>query len=784
LEKHLRMSLPGIMGGWGIDIMKRSEYYSHSHPSGRFLLLASHLQTVAKRAYEYAKPLGFEDEARITGLLHDLGKYGHLFQRRLRGEEHGIDHWSIGAWAALMQYKNLGIATALSIQGHHIGLQKADKDSFHELNPESLSRSYPMNLRLSETDYKTLLKRLKSDGLTLPDLTAQSASDPSTKEYAAAMLDIRMLFSTLVDADFIETEAHFQSKDGLRKCYRPNGPPLQPDMALSVLLTHLQRVSEEHDASSNVLRMRTDLLEACRSAASQEQGLFTLTAPTGSGKTLSMLAFALEHAKTHSLQRVVMVIPYLSIIDQTANNYRDVFEKHFGGEEVQYVLENHSLAGAHDEKRKSDDETDLRRIRDQLAENWDAPIVVTTSVQFLESLFSNRPSACRKLHRLARSIILFDEVQTLPLNIIVPTLATLSHLVKRYRSTAVFATATQPAFSELDAHVRQFCASGWTPHEIVAPGIKLYSRTKRTTVRWPQAEEKTTWEELAEALTAYQQVLCIVNLKRHALELFDRLLTLSDGGIFHLSTNMCPAHRRAVLEKVRECLNRDKACRLVSTQCVEAGVDVDFPIVYRALGPMDAIAQAAGRCNRNGRSKTGQVIIFQPDDSNLYPPGAYSQAASVTSMLLQESNHPALDIDDPELFNMYYRTLYSFRDMENQAKELVEAIKRLDFVEVAKLYRVIDKAAVNVLVPYIDSNYEELKAEAEEKGLSRRWIARARPYTVGLYKPGKFEYYLKPVPVSFGRMQGDSEEWFVYLIKEHYDNARGLVPPSDELLIT
>ena len=758
-----------------------SEYFSHSHPSGKFWLLSLHLEAVAKRAAEYAQPLGLEAEAKIAGLLHDLGKYGRLFQQRLRGKERGIDHWSIGAWAALMQYKNLGVASALAVQGHHIGLQKADKDSLRELNPKSLSKVHPMNLKLSETDLATLLDRLRSDGLTLPEPPEKSVFDLSfAEQHAAAMLDIRMLFSALVDADFIETEAHFQSEDGVNKRYRPDGPALQPDRALAIILEHLQGLSEQHQASDKVLRMRADLLEACLSVASAPQGLFTLTAPTGAGKTLSMLAFAIKRAQIHNLRRVVMVIPYLSIIEQTAGVYRDIFKKLFPSN---YILEDHSLAVAFGKDSEVEGENDSQRLRNQLAENWDAPIIVTTSVQFLESLFSNRPSACRKLHRLARSVILFDEVQTLPLDVIVPTLATLSHLAERYRSTVVFATATQPAFTQLDSMVRKFCTSGWTPHEVVAPGLKLFSRIKRTIVKWPRADRKTTWDELAESLVARQQVLCVVNLKRHALELFDRLQTLADDDVFHLSTNMCPIHRRVVLEEVREKLNQGRPCRLVSTQCVEAGVDVDFPVVYRALGPMDAIAQAAGRCNRNGRSNTGEFIVFQPDDEKQYPPGAYSQAASVTRLMLNESAENPPDIDSPELFTKYYRTLYSFRDMEHQAKDLVEAIKRLDFVDVAKLYHVIDKVAVNVLVPYDDTRYEELKNEAQEHGLTRRWIAQARPYAIGLYRSDKFGSFLEPVSLKFGGVKGESGDWHIYLVKEHYHHNTGLVPPSDELLI-
>ncbi len=763
--------------------MGKSAHYSHStSKSGRVEYLSSHLDAVAKRASEYAEAFGASDEALIAGLLHDLGKYGDLFQKRLEGKERGIDHWSPGAWTSLMNYQEYGKAAAVAIQGHHIGLQKGDNDSLRDLAPEKLQSHHPLSLRLSSVNIEKLLDRFKADGLKLPPSPQQSLFPKDSSDIkAAVMLNIRMLYSTLVDADFIETEAHFQAEDNMNRCYRSEGSALQADKALQILLELVQKLSDERRASDKVMKMRRHLLKVCLTTASESQGLFTLTAPTGAGKTLSMLAFALEHARIHDLRKVVVVIPFLSIIEQTAQVYRHIFQGYFRDE---YILEDHSLAGTkHDENNV---DSDLHRLKNQLAANWDAPIVVTTSVQFLESLFSNRPSACRKLHRLAKSVILFDEVQTLPLKVVVPTLATLSHLAERFHSSVVFATATQPAFTELHKHVKTFCGAGWTPREIVPPNLDLFAHAKRTTVHWPISGTKLSWDELKDEIRSHEQVLCVVNLKRHAHDLFDRISLSIHNNVFHLSTNMCPVHRHDVLEKVREKLKHGEPCRLISTQCVEAGVDVDFPVVCRALGPMDAIAQAAGRCNRNGKAESGQVIVFEPDDEFLYPTGAYSQAAGVTKLLLNEFDEEPPDINNPELFKKYYRTLYSFRDLENENKDLSDAIKRLDFAAAAKEYRIIDnKASINVLVPYQGAldKYEDLKADSETNGLTRRWIARARPYSISLYKPGKFENYLKPIDVRFGKSKGASEDWYIYLNKEHYDYNKGLVPPSDELLI-
>jgi CRISPR-associated helicase Cas3 len=588
------------------------------------------------------------------------------------------------------------------------------------------------------------------------------------------MLDVRMLFSTLVDADFIETEAHFNALDDKNKGYRREGPPLEPERALGILTDHLKILQASSKASENVISIRNDLLQACLDAASFSKGLFTLTAPTGAGKTFSMLAFALKHAKKHGLRRIVVVIPYLSIIEQTVSEYRKVFDNDF---EKEYVLEHHSLAGIHG----NDDAEDYFESRQRLlSENWDAPIIVTTSVQFLESLFANRPSACRKLHRLAKSVILFDEVQTLPTGIAVPTLATLSRLAERYNTSVVFSTATQPAFTHLNDTVRKFCVCGWEPREIVPEDLKLFKRAKRTRVEWPDLERRISWDELAKTLKTHKQTLCIVNLKRHALSLFQDLLDLGckEGELFHLSTNMCPAHRKVVLDEVRQRLIDGNPCRLISTQCVEAGVDVDFPVVFRAWGPLDSIAQAAGRCNRNGRADFGTVHVFLPEGDD-YPDGSYRQAAGITRILKAQGR---MDIHDPKLFFKYYRELYDLVKPENRREDLINALKRQDFAETAKLFRVIEKEAINVLVPYAVDEFERLEEEVRTNGLTRGWISRARPYTIGFYRPNQNDpvrEWLVPIKAN----EKTSDDWFIYLNKEHYNPKTGLVPTTLDCLI-
>lgn len=767
-----------------------ARWLAHSDAeSGRKDTLAGHLADVARRAAEYATAFGASQEAWATGLLHDIGKYGELFQKRLRGEEHGVDHWSLGAWIALKKWQTAGIAAALAIQGHHVGLKEASQEALCNLGPDKLKEAEARGLlRLSEADPEVLLARLSEDGFSLPPNIPASVCTVWNANQAAAMLDVRMLFSALVDADFVETEAHFRSCDLEAKYYRPAGPPLYPERALEAVLAYIDNVARTGGASEGVKKLRQDLLEACLAAAEEAPGLFTLTAPTGAGKTLSMLAFALKHAARHRLRRVVCVIPYLTIIEQTVEVYREALRLAFDGIRPEvYVLEDHSLAGtgAKDEKagQKADGSDEMGDESRLLAEDWDAPLVVTTSVQFLESLFANRPAPCRKLHRLANSVVLFDEVQTLPTHLAVATLATLSHLAERYGATVVFSTATQPAFQHLDEAVKQYCASGWRPREIVPPALNLFARAARTRVFWPTHDSETlSWSDVAARLEEAPQALCVVNLKRHALALFWELGRRRGDQVHHLSTSMCPAHRMRVLEEVRRRLGNGEPCLLVSTQCVEAGVDVDFPLVYRAWGPLDAIAQAAGRCNREGLAGSGDVYVFHPerDAGRNYPDTSYEQAAAVAWAVLQEYGPQRMDIHDPSVFDSYYRRLYDVKglgqDRGNDLGSLTTMIRGVNFERVAHLYKVIEQNTINVVVPYCREVFEELAERARSHGLTREWILRARPYTVGIYRPrhdDRLRDWLEPVPV--GRQRCPSEEWFLYLGGD-YDERTGLTP--------
>jgi len=756
-------------------IHMKTEYIAHSeNEAGNTHPLKTHLVCVSTLAREYFDGHPAADEAALAGLLHDLGKYGDRFQLRLQGKDSGLDHWSQGASVALTSFQ--AVAAALAIEGHHIGLQRGNRESLRRLLPDNLASAVLPGLALSDPDITRLKSRAVADGLEFRKPATSAIT--SWAQAVAAMLDVRMLFSCLVDADFLDTEAHFNG-NAQGKQSRQEGPRLDAEKALAALDDHMNSLRTKSQAESSVREAREALWQSVIRAGQLSSSLFTLTAPTGSGKTLAMLRFALEHALRHDKKRIVLAVPFLTVIEQTARVYRQVF----AGFPDHFVLEHHSLAGLGEESEKRDAEGSQERQRRLLSENWDAPIVLTTNVQILESLFSNRPSSCRKLHNLMDSVILFDEAQSLPQHLAVPTLAALSHLSVAYRSTVVFATATQPAFDTLDVAVNKHAARGWKPQEAVPEHPALFKTLKRVTVRWPDRDKKYSWTELADEIRDAQQVLVVVNLKRHALALLETLA--GTDGLFHLSTNLCAEHRRAVMDKVRAQLAEGLSCRLVSTQCVEAGVDVDFPVVFRAMAPLEAIAQAAGRCNREGKlneqDRLGEVVVFEPDEEGSwrkrFPTHNYYQAAQVTQTLLNLRGD--LDINDPETFRAYYHRLYDLNDPASQNAKLNDAINAIDFSEIAKAYRIIEQNAIQVLVPWADrwDDFESLRIEADKTGITAGWMRRAQGLAVSVYRtqdgPPAWA-----IPAKL-RRGGTSDEWFI-LEGDFYDDILGLNPPKGE----
>lgn len=678
---------------------------------GRWHDLYEHLTGVADEAGKFASTFGASAIAYALGLLHDLGKVNPLFQKYLdacaRGKRHAkVPH---AIWGAALIYafrckiqKDLQgwKELSLALMGHHAGL--ADCGTAPMKFEEFLKDTAPLS-RMTDA--------LKVMNLPMPSVVLPGCDpthDPTAREFR-----IRMLFSALVDADYLNTEKHFDPEQAK---LRGQGP------SLDVLWKKLNiKQKEIIDNFTPLNRIRKEVYEACLNASAGPPGIYRLTVPTGGGKTRSGLAFALKHALANEgMERVVVAIPYTSIIDQTVQVYRDIL-----GDDA--VLEHHSAVEIPDDDEDSQNEVFVRR---KLAtENWDAPLIVTTTVQLFESFFNNRPSKVRKLHRLARAVIILDEVQTVPPGLLQPTLDVLRLLAMPvekdgYGSTVVLCTATQPAYED-SRWLHGF--QGMTVREIVPQYPKHFSRLKR--VKYTRYRKPLSWAALAKKVARFPQVLVVLNTRKNALALIAALEDTPD--VFHLSTLLCGAHRKKVLAEVKGRLAPDnpRPVRLISTQVVEAGVDLDFPVVFRALGPLDRIIQAAGRCNRENGSKKGSVIIFEPGEGKA-PGGPYKVGMEKARLLLRA--HSAQELHQPDLCRDYFIELYNaFRDKGLDNKDVQSYRALLNYPEVATRYRLIDDDTVSVVVPYSDGMARLAAWEAAPS--YRTWTALA-PYIVNLYE--------------------------------------------------
>lgn len=662
-------------------------FYAHTknNPDGSTALksqwqpLAEHLRSVSKLAAKFAKPFDLEEEARPAGLLHDLGKYRTEFQEYLRNERKAGSDTHHAIYGAAHAFTREMLLQAFAIAGHHAGLPDQ-----HDLYNNIKGEKYHAAERA-----KGLVQQLKDEvGELTCDLSplvreAIQKEDVHRIEFAS-----RMVFAALVDADRLDTA---------------NWPkPVPPDDELSLARSDklLSRVLAERERKrrskpagemdAELRCLRNDVFDACLKAAALDLGFFSLTVPTGGGKTLSAMAFALAHAKAHGLRRIIVVIPFLSIIEQNACVYREVL-----GDDV--ILEHHSAAPEPD-----DTDEEEKAALETATENWDAPVVVTTSVQFLESLFANKPSKCRKLHRIAKSVVIFDEVQTLPTHLLAPVLNVFRELQQNYGVSFVFSSATQPAFRKTPQ-----LPDGFTPEEMreIAPEPpKLFQALRRVDYHFPEAEQTLDWPELAQRLAAERQALCVVNLRRHAATLWEQVRTrVPDAdkmAVFHLSSSMCAQHRLDVLNRLRRLLAANCPCRLISTQLIEAGVDVDFPVVWRAMGPLDSIVQVAGRCNREGRlpvGQLGQVHIFTPADNGL-PRGRLYQTATGFAGTILAGITPHELATNPSLFSRYFGMVHALPQPEGVA--IQEHRRGLLFRTVGREAKVIEDDTRPVIVDY------------------------------------------------------------------------------------
>ena len=760
-------------------------YMAHSpgEESSGWQTLKAHAEGVTARLEHHLRYLvqnvpELSSYAKLTGYLHDLGKYRGEFQKHRLGWDpqadrevsfvkRAVSHSDAGAryvQELLDMDREVAAETPFAIANHHGRLKDVD----------ALER------RLQDTDVRKVEDLIKLAVAELPELGTlldDELPDLPLERTERAFL-IRFLLGALVDADRLDTEAHGSpSRAELRNLHAAE----QGEMAL--LLSRLQTEQDEKaakDAKSPqaINALRREMYASALGNAAHAPGFFRLTMPTGGGKTLTSLAFALKHADTHGLRRVIYAVPFASIIDQTAKVFRDVLEH----KNEFKVLEHHSNLEVKEPLEGEEPQTTAPELA---SENWDAPVIVTTTVRlFQETLFGTRTAQLRRLHGVSGSVIVLDEAQSLPSHLLQPTLDALSFLVEYAGCSVVLCTATQPALDE-----QLGFPALRNVHDLVPDAARYFGALKRVDYE-VRTDAPTSWDELAAELKNENRVLCIVNTRQHAKDLYGRLG--ADEATFHLSTNLCPVHRKRELETIRQRLRAGQPCRVVSTQLIEAGIDVDFPAVYRARGPLEAVVQAAGRCNREGRLRDeggnltpGRVVVFLPEDHKM-PRGDYEVRENLAATELDEGR----DLNDPDVFTTYFQEVYRRISLAPKVnlyggeKPFQEAHAELYFGQVAKAYQMIEGEMLPVVIRGYDEEkvnalLETLQYNRDKRERQNAWRA-LQGYTVNLYpsQAKKLEEYLTDVPElteRARRLDIESPQLKQWPTTAKYDAKLGLV---------
>ena len=756
--------------------IQTQSYYAHSAqdklgnplPYEHWQTLQNHATNVGNLAAAFAQIFGADEIACYTGQLHDLGKYSLPFQKRLKGEAKSVDHSTAGAKIAVERWGNvIGKLMAFCIAGHHAGLANG--------NGEGDNRStLKQRLALQFDADIPALDNLWQQEIKLPQkLSAPPLKADAHHPFFSYAFFTRMLYSCLVDADYLDTEAFYLNLEN-KAVERGGYPKLNAlqhnfnqfinDFRRRIAQTSEQTEAEKRNADLN--RLRSEILDHAVEQAAQPQGLFTLTVPTGGGKTFTSMAFALEHAKRHGMWRVIYVIPFTSIIEQNAAEFR----KAFGELGEQAVLEHHSTFD--DGKLQNEATKDKLRLA---SENWDAPIVVTTAVQFFESLFADRSSRCRKLHNIAGSVIILDEAQMLPLNLLLPIMQAIKELSQNYRCSVVMCTATQPAVQAENGFYRGF----ENVSEIAPKPTALFDKLRRTTVQHIGTQ---TDADLLAKLGEHPQMLVIVNNRRHARSLYDQAKHLE--GTFHLTTLMCAKHRSQKLDEIRGRLKSGEPCRVIATSLIEAGVDVDFPLVMRAEAGLDSVAQAAGRCNREGKrpSENSFVWIFAPEEQWKAPPELAAQAA-IMRLTADSFSDDLLSI---QAVAAYFAELYQLKGSELDNKKILkmhnDTGQSLDFPfqTIADKFRMIESHMQPLIIPF-DVDAENLISSLHHADHIGGFLRKLQPYTVqipekalaALYKAGRIETINEK---NFGK------QCYTLIGLDLYDEVAGLSWEDTEFL--
>lgn len=743
------------------DEISVKTYYAHSGEHADLSdgqLLSNHLNGVGNLAEGFAQIFGGQDFAKQAGLLHDIGKYCVEFMARLQGSSQRVDHATAGAKVAVERWGEFGKLLAFCIAGHHAGLANGvDGGEGRSTLKDRLDLHHGKNgLPILDEVWKQEIKLIEK-------LNFQLTPSIQNRVGFQVAFFTRMIFSCLIDADRTDTSRYYVGLKGGKANPKPYPSLLQLKTKLFEKLEAFgQSLDKQNDTSINHLRQH--ILQHSIVQAKLEPGLFSLTVPTGGGKTYTSMAFALKHAlshqASHQFRRIIYVIPFTSIIEQNAKVFKDAFEEY-----ADAVIEHHSAFDA--TKLPNNNAKDTLK---QAMESWDAPVIVTTAVQFFESLFSDKPSQCRKLHNIAGSVIILDEAQTLPLHLLRPTMAAIDELARNYKCSVVLCTATQPALDKEKGFINGFENVREIAPKNAPSGQTLFEALKRVQIK-PIGEKAD--DVLVHELTAREQVLVIVNNRRHARSLYEKIQSLD--GATHLTTLMCAKHRTQVLEKVRADLKAGNPCRLISTSLIEAGVDVDFPCVMRAEAGLDSIAQAAGRCNREGKLSLdeSEMFVFQSPDWKA-PPELEQLAGNMREVI---RNHQG-DLLAPEALTMYFQGVYWSKGKELDSKNLLESHRNhlsklsFPFQNIARDYSMIGAHLKPVIIEFDEEAATLIESLnfAESVGGIARQLQR---YLVQIPDKG-FKELHKSGAIQTVAPERFGDQFWVLINKDLYNDVAGL----------
>ena len=685
----------------------KKEYIAHSeNPNGVIQTMKEHSVGVGKFMREFALSESFADLYEFCGLTHDIGKYSNDFQKHISGENNKVRHSIYGAILAMKQSM---LAVAMPVYGHHSGLP----------NRPDMLLDIKIEQNTPKSTYDEIIKRWDEDSkinVNIPnDEAFRAIPDVLQKE-----LFVRMLFSSLVDADSLDTEKHF--------CEDRFNTRTSLSLNAEFLLNKIQQkrfipfMNDLNKSNRPINKLRNSVREYAESKANLPLGFFSLTLPTGMGKTLCSINWALHHALYHkNIKRIIIVLPFISIIDQTAEELKEIFNE----EGSDFVLEHHSNIIYIDEKNP--DESSPKQLA---TENWDYPIIITTAVQFFESLFSNKRSSCRKLHNIQDSIIIFDEVQTLPLNVTEPSLIMLDNLQQLCRCSLLFCTATQPDFKTR----KGFSGVNYI-ESLVEDPQHVFDETKRVAYHPLNGYNQLTISKLVDiVIKKGKSALVVFNTKKKARMFYDKLNGIDGYKTFHLSTTMCPVHRKEAIRTIRQALLGNEPIIVSSTQLIEAGVDMDFPTVYRELAPLESIIQSAGRCNREGKISLGDVYLFSLTESG--QPSKEYRAWLEFANLLYKGNEEKLCTHD--FYEYYYRELVKTYAHTDKYK-ITEDRKKLLFQTVAEKYKIIDSKSQTLFIYDYNRESRELYNQVKDK----EYLTKQERQKVSQYCVQVFDNFLR-----------------------------------------